>query len=182
MNLLPNLQLEESRMTSKKDSVPEVLPWYVDREVDKVERKNRSPGVLRNPPKRRRVNKTRINEEGVETDDDDEGYMVVRIGEQVQDEEEGQGRYVKDDQAQKGTVDEAEVRVQEAQGHDDEYDEGRSVGDSQVYKVLWSINQRAEQLLHFHACLLFKLRRSDREGYRETEKGYSWPFTGTRQE
>ena len=118
-------------MTSKKDSVPEVLPWYVDREVDKVERKNRSPGVLRNPPKRRRVNKTRINEEGVETDDDDEGYMVVRIGEQVQDEEEGQGRYVKDDQAQQGPVEEAKGHVQEDPGRDDESDAGRSVGDLQ---------------------------------------------------
>ena len=33
--------------------------------------------------------------------------------------------------------------------------------------MLVSINQRAEQLLHFHACLLFKLGRLDREGDRD---------------
>ena len=35
-----------------------MMPWYVDQEVDKVERKNKSPGKLKNPLKRRKVQKT----------------------------------------------------------------------------------------------------------------------------
>ena len=61
-NLLPNLQLEATKSHTKQDPGPEVLPWYVDKEVDKPDAKNRTPGDLKKPsPKRRRVSKAKVN-------------------------------------------------------------------------------------------------------------------------
>ncbi len=65
-NLLPNLQLEFP-MSKKQEKVPETLPWYVDKEVDKLDRKDRVPEPLRNPPKRVKTSSGVVRVRGSET-------------------------------------------------------------------------------------------------------------------
>ena len=86
--------MEETTSKAKEVKASEVTPWYVNQEVDKTVRKDRNPGALRNPSKRRKLllPKPRAHREGDDDqkgdaehkDDEDEG-QVVREG-----REEGQ--------------------------------------------------------------------------------------------
>ena len=47
--------MEETTSKAKEVKASEVTPWYVNQEVDKTVRKDRHPGALRNPSKRRKL-------------------------------------------------------------------------------------------------------------------------------
>ena len=74
-NLLPNLQMEEVRNQTNKmkgEMVPTIAPWYMDKEVDKIDRKNRQPEALGNHPKRMKITSSRARNDDKKDDVDDD--------------------------------------------------------------------------------------------------------------